>query len=115
MLLLLIKTNVCLFSYPTHTKFLYTKKHLPVGIYVAQNILLSIIFYKDNIFRQSEEYNNFVLKSNLTSQFEENVISFDFLAKAPGNFEQIQICLINLLHSSSMLMDSFYVLLQQSR
>ena len=116
MLLLLIKTNLCLFPYPTHTKFLYTKKTFACGgIYLVQNILLWIIFYKDDIFQQSKGCNNFVLESNLISQFEDNVISFDFRAKVLGNFEQIQICLINLLHSSRMLMHSFYILLQQSR
>ena len=37
----------------------------------------------------------FFLESNLISQFEENVISFDFLAKALDNFKQIQICFIH--------------------
>ena len=32
-----------------------------------------------------------------------------------GIFEQIQICFINLLHSSRKLMHSFYILLRESR
>ena len=41
-----------------------------------------MIFQKDDIFQQSKGCNNFVFESNLISQFEENVISFDFLANA---------------------------------
>ena len=115
MLSLLIKINLCLFSCSTHTKFLYTKKLFACGdIYVVQNILLWIIFYKDDIFQQSKRCNNFVLESNLISQFEENVKSFDFLAKALGYFKQIQTCFINVLNTSRMLMHSIYVLSQQS-
>ena len=36
----------------------------------------------DGAFQQSKGCNNFVLESNLISQFEDNVISFDFLANA---------------------------------
>ena len=41
-----------------------------------------MIFQKDDIFQQSKGCNNFVFESNLISQFEENVISFDFVANA---------------------------------
>ena len=41
-----------------------------------------MIFYKDSIFRQYKSCNNFVYESNLISQFEENITSFDFVANS---------------------------------
>ena len=40
------------------------------------------MFYKDGTFQQCKGCSNFGFESNLISQFEENVISFDFLANA---------------------------------